>query len=131
MFPSQAPVERLEHARRVRVRTPSPAEAQRAADERAVLLQTVPYCTPQPGSENGFRVRVRKSRSGPVVQLQDTGKGNGLLASAGLLVDIGHTIVACECDNDLAFRTKTLEEVVAEEEARRVEAAVALVSAKV
>ena len=54
-----------------------------------------------------------------------------MLASAGLLVDIGHTIVACECDNDLAFRTKTREEVVAEEEARRVEAAVSLASAKV
>ena len=101
------------------------------ADGRAVLLQTVPYCTPQPESENGFRVRVRKSRSDPVVQLRDKDKDNGLLASAGFLVDIGRTIVACECDNDLAFRTKTREEVVAEEEARRVEAAVALASAKV
>ena len=54
-----------------------------------------------------------------------------MLASAGFLVDIGHTIVACECDNDLVFRTTIREEVVAEEEARRVEAAVALVSAKV
>ena len=66
-----------------------------------------------------------------MVQLQDKGKGNGLLASAGLLVDIGHTIVACECDNDLAFRTKTREEVVAEEEAQRVEATASLASAKV
>ena len=54
-----------------------------------------------------------------------------MLASAGLLVDIGHTIVACECDNDLAFRTKIREEVVAEEEARRVEAAVALAPGEV
>ena len=54
-----------------------------------------------------------------------------MLASAVLLVDIGHTTVACECDNDLAFRTKTREEVVAEEEARQVEAAVALASTEV
>ena len=54
-----------------------------------------------------------------------------MLASAGLLVDIGHTIVACECDSDLVFHTTIREEVVAEEEARRVEAAVSLASAKV
>ena len=101
------------------------------ADGRAVLVQTVPYYTPRPESENGFRVRVCKSRSGSVARLQDKGKGSGLLASAVLLVDIDHTTVACECDKDLVSRTTIPEEVVAEEEARRVEASASLASAKV
>ena len=66
-----------------------------------------------------------------MVQLQDTGKGNGLLASAVLLVDIGHTTVACECDNDLVFPTTIREEVVVKGEAPRAEATASLASAKV
>ena len=54
-----------------------------------------------------------------------------MLASAVLLVDIDHTTVACECDKDLVSRTTIPEEVVAEEEAQRVEATASLASAKV
>ena len=54
-----------------------------------------------------------------------------MLASAVLLVDIDHTTVACECGKDLVSRTTIPEEVVAEEEAQRVEANASLASAKV